>query len=166
MERNITIGLIIAFILTIAGAFIMYKSDDGGAGFLLDFLKNHTENITNSTNSTINETINQTENITDNSTISFDASAVYDNATNAVLISISASKENITVDRIDVMTSYDDFNYTTAKTLENTILPTVVEVPANENATMYYFVVVNYNGTGHRVPAEGAYNVSLNETAS
>ncbi|ACV25392.1 hypothetical protein [Methanocaldococcus fervens] len=164
MERNITIGLIIAFILVVAGAFLMHK-DSGNGGFLLDFLKNHTENTTTADNSTINGTINETAtNITDNSTgieeISFDASAVYGNATNAVLISINA-KENITVDLIQVFASFNNINFTKVKEVSNITLPTVVEVPANENATvMYYYLDIMYNGTEYRIPSEGAYNIT------
>ncbi|ADC69814.1 conserved hypothetical protein [Methanocaldococcus sp. FS406-22] len=167
MERNITIGLIIAFILTIIGAFYMSHSSDGGAGFLLDFLKNHTENAsTNSTdviNTTINETapINQTENITDNSTISFDASAVYDANNSVVLISVSASKENITADSITAFVSFDAINFTEAASLANVTLPTVVEISnITQNATVYYYIDIMYNGTAYRLPAEGAYNIT------
>jgi len=164
MERNITIGLIIAFILVVCGAFFMSSKDTNG-GFLLDFLKNHTENLTNSTNSTlinstINETINQTENITDNSTsISFDATA--DCINNSILISVSASKENITVDGITAFISYDNNNFTEAASLTNVTLPTVVEISnITQNATVYYYLNIVYGNMTCRVPAEGAYNIT------
>jgi len=176
MEKNITIGLIIAFILVICGAFLMHK-DSGNGGFLLDFLKNHTENTTTADNSTINETINQTinetatnitENTTNNSTaISFDATAECIN--NTVLISVDANKENITLDEIAAFISYNNANFTQAVSQNNVTLPTVIEISPEENATVvYYYLELLYNNMTYRIPTEGAYNVTLavNETTS
>ena len=180
MERNITAGLIIALVLTCIGAFWMSSHSSDGGGFLLDFLKNNTNTTTadNSTtnntytNSTINETINSTiENITDSSTaISFDASAVYDANTSSVLISITSDRENITVDELNITYFYSldlpdgAVGMPTPGHIneENVTLPTVVEVPTNENAIAlsYYLDILCGNET-YRVPAEGAYNVSL-----
>jgi hypothetical protein len=181
MERNISIGLVIALVLTCIGAFWMSSHSSDGGGFLLDFLKNNTNTTTadNSTtnntytNSTINETINSTiENITDNSTaeISFDASAVYDANTSSVLISITSDRENITVDELNITYFYSldlpdgAVGMPTPGHIneENVTLPTVVEVPTNENAIAlsYYLDILCGNET-YRVPAEGAYNVSL-----
>ena len=164
MERNITIGLIIAFLLVGVGAFIMQGKDDG-AGILIDFLKNHTNKT--DINSTINETINQTisENITDNSTaigeISFDAIADYNVNNSILLISVNANKENITVNEIAAFISYDDANFTEAAHQENVTLPALMEISnITQNATVYYYLDIVYNGTNYRLPAEGAYNIT------
>ena len=173
MERNITIGLILAFILVVVGAFFINK-DSGNGGFLLDFLKN----VDNSTNSTINDTItingtinNTTDetNSTINETInvSFIADAVYDNNTNSVIVSITSDKENITVDNIALFTSYDNANFTKAKSLDNVTLPTTIEVTPENKSILYYYVEILYNNITYRLPSAGAYNVTLvaNETA-
>ena len=137
--------------------------NDGGTGLLLDFLKNHTENITNSTTA-INETINQTTNstITDNSTaISFDAIADYNVNNSILLISVNANKENITVNEIAAFISYDDANFTEAAHQENVTLPALMEISnITQNATVYYYLDIVYNGTNYRLPAEGAYNIT------
>ena len=170
MERNITIGLIIAFLLVGVGAFIMQGKDDG-AGILIDFLKNHTNKT--DINSTINESINQTisENITDNSTdigeISFDATANYIN--NSILVSITADKENTTIDDLKLIYWYDTdsselyvlpprvINYS------NITLPTVIEIPdvPEDASVMTYCLDLHYNGTEYRIPSEGDYTIPL-----
>ncbi len=163
MERNITIGLVIALLLTCIGAFWMSSNGDGSGGFLLDFLKNNT-NTTTADNSTINNTLtdNSTVNETvtdDNSTtLSFLTSAVFDNSTNSSIISIDASEENITVDSIVLFTSYDNINFTEAASLTNTTLPTTATIPIiNDTATeLYYYTTVLYNNTIYRVPENGS----------
>lgn len=159
MERNITIGLVIALVLTCIGAFWMSSNGDGSGGFLLDFLKNNT-NTTTADNSTINETINTTINDTiDNSTIaiSFLTSAVFDNSTNSSIISIDTSEENITVDSIVLFTSYDNANFTEAGSLTNTSLPTTITVPVDTSySELYYYVGVMYNNATYRVPENGS----------
>ncbi len=165
MERNITIGLVIALLLTCIGAFWMSSNGDGSGGFLLDFLKNNTNTTTadNSTinntytNSTINETINTTINDTiDDSTIaiSFLTSAVFDNSTNRSIISIDASEENITVSQIAVFTSYDNTTFTESYNATNITLPTTATIPIiNDTATeLYYYTTVLYNNTIYRIP--------------
>ncbi len=174
MERNITIGLIIAFLLTCIGAFWLSSHSSGEGGFLLDFLKN----VDNSTNSTVNNTINTTINETINNTrdktnstinetinVSFSADAVYDNNTNSVIVSITSDKENITVDNIALFTSYDNANFTKAKSLDNVTLPTTIDVVPEENKTiLYYYVEILYNNATYRIPEAGAYNVTVNAT--
>ena len=165
MERNITAGLIIALVLTCIGAFWMSSHNSDGGGFPLDFLKNHT-NITNSTD-VINTTINQTENITE---ITFEAVADYVNATNTVLVSVSSSNENITVDELH-LTYFYNLNLPDGVVgmpapghinMANVSLPTVVEVPTNENAiALSYYLDILCGNESYRVPAEGSYNVSL-----
>ncbi len=163
MERNITIGLVIALLLTCIGAFWMSSNGDGSGGFLLDFLKNNT-NTTTADNSTINNTLtdNSTVNETvtdDNSTtLSFLTSAVFDNSTNSSIISIDASEENITVDSIVLFTSYDNINFTEAASLTNTTLPTTATIPITDDTAteLYYYITVLYNNTIYRVPENGS----------
>jgi hypothetical protein len=162
MERNITIGLVIALVLTCVGAFWMSSHSSDGGGFLLDFLKNSTTNTTTADNLTFNETINQTTNTTDNLTVvnqlSFSIAAIYDNSTNSSLVSITSSQDNISVSQIAVFTSYDNTTFTESYTANNVTLPTTATIPIiNDTATeLYYYTTVLYNNTIYRVPENGS----------
>ncbi|AEF96057.1 hypothetical protein [Methanotorris igneus] len=183
MERNITIGLIIALVLTCIGAFWMSSHSSEGGGFLIDFLQNLTaDNSTTNdtylndtyTNSTINETINNTDNSTvnetvtdDNSTtltLSFSTAAVFDNSTNSSIISVDASKENITVG-IVLFTSYDNANFTEAASLANVTLPTTITVPVNTSySEMYYYLEILYNNVTYVIPENTTEVVNISIT--
>ena len=176
MERNITIGLVIALVLTCVGAFWMSGNSDGSGGLLLDFLQNNTDNTNTTTadNSSINETINNT--LTDNSTlnnstnsttvINFSASAEYSPENNIVLVSVYAD-ENITVDELNISYIYslympDDIPEPRHISMTNVSLPTVVEVPVQDYATAvsYSLNILFANGT-YQIPQDGEYVVNI-----
>ena len=179
MERNITIGLVIALVLTCVGAFWMSGNSDGSGGLLLDFLQNNTDNTNTTTadNSSINETINNT--LTDNSTlnnstnsttvnINFSASAEYSPENNIVLVSVYAD-ENITVDELNISYIYslcqympDDIPEPEHISMTNVSLPTVVEVPVQDYATAvsYSLNILFANGT-YQIPQDGEYVVNI-----
>jgi len=171
MDRGIMVGLIIALILTILGAFLIC-SNNGDGGFLLDFLQNSNTSTSgdnnstnnsyiNNTNSTINQTTNDTQLNNTNSTISFITAAVFDNSTNNSIISIDTSN-NITVDSIVLFTSYNNTNFTEASSLANVSLPTTITVPVNMSySELYYYLELLYNNTTYRVPENGSEFINI-----
>jgi len=174
MDRNITTGLIIALILTVAGAFLI-SSNNGDGGFLLDFLQNSNtstgdnnstinNSYINNTNSTINQTTNDTQLNNTNSTItlSFITAAVFDNSTNSSIISIDTSEDNITVDSIVLFTSYNNSNFTEASSLANVTLPTTITVPVNISyPELYYYLEILYDNITYRVPENGSEFINI-----
>ncbi|WP_018153469.1 hypothetical protein [Methanothermococcus thermolithotrophicus] len=185
MERNITIGLVIALVLTSIGAFWMSSHSSEGGGFLIDFLQNSntttadnsttnntylndtytnsTINNTSTDNSTVNETVTDDNSTT--LTLSFLTVAVFDNSTNSSIISLEASETNITVDNILLFTSYDNINFTEAASLTNTTLPTTITVPVNTTySEIYYYLEVLYNNTTYRVPTNGTEVLNISGT--
>ena len=170
MDRGIMVGLIIALVLTAAGAFLI-SANNGDGGFLLDFLQNSNtstgdnnstnNSYINNTNSTINQTTNDTQLNNTNSTISFITAAVFDNSTNNSIISIDTSN-NITVDSIVLFTSYNNTNFTEASSLANVSLPTTITVPVNMSySELYYYLELLYNNTTYRVPENGSEFINI-----
>ncbi|MCS3900839.1 hypothetical protein [Methanococcus voltae] len=167
-NKNITIGLIIALVLTCVGAYWMGGHSGDGGGFLFDFLKNKntTDNSTNNdtkNNTLINDTlINSTINQTTNNTINFITSAVFDNSTNNSVISIEASSENIIASQLTIFTSYTNDSFIEAYSSSDVSLPKVVTLAVNaNNSNLYYYINVEYNNNTYRIP-NGTEVIELN----
>ncbi|MCS3922590.1 hypothetical protein M2325_001286 [Methanococcus voltae PS] len=160
LDKNITIGLVIALVLTCVGVYCINGNGGDGGGFLFDFLKNKnttnnsTNNDTNNNNTLINDTlINSTINQTTNNTINFITSAVFDNSTNNSVISIEASSENIIASQLTIFTSYTNDSFIEAYSSSDVSLPKVVTLAVNaNNSNLYYYINVEYNNNTYRIP--------------
>ncbi|MBM7408436.1 hypothetical protein [Methanococcus maripaludis] len=83
----------------------------------------------------------------------FSSEAAFNSETGDVLITFNASKENITVDSIELYVSYDELTFTKTNTFEDISLPLDVEVtPESGEETLYYYAVVSYSDKTYRLP--------------